>query len=602
MGPGWKSPALAFSSCGRGEARKGNLFSISALYGLSLDPISFKSRGRSRRSSVFDHHATIPPVRPVSRVPPHQDTMPPQDDISLTILNTAISETHRHTAVLRRIRNSYVSPLCQMPYEIIVKIMAFVPDQNDDDERVSLLLAKTGPICHRIWSILEGSPQFWGHVDLRCPNCPTFMARCQGRPTRLWVQYGLSEAWNDQIHSSLLHWLALPTFSVELLEELRFHGTQGDFDKFSWMYDDPLPRLHSLTVVSDRIQYGWAPEITEMWTISARFPAGLRSIKLKQVTIPWVTCLTSHLVDLDLDYSQIAEEVPISMASFVELLVLCTRLETLRLNCAGPETQEEDTAHDPSDDPVHPTNLRVFAISDDALNIAYIMNNLRLPDTTQIRVEPSIDWPEQLVNFTLPRGTRISNADGLIKWKAGRESTISMGTTEFIYHTDVDDEEFMETFRFTFHFPFAEFAAFSTRALTTLELDFDLEFEPDREVWYTVLVSLPALLRLSCASSKMMSCHFAPKFFAELGKGSHDDVHCTRLEELDLSKFDLHDTKLAHDILCVLRERNNAGFRIQRLSLRHESFEALPFDSLRAFRLCVGEVELPIAVEETLEF
>ena len=568
------------------------------LYGLPIDPTSLRSRGGSRKRSVFDHHASTPSVCPVSHVPQHPDAMPPHDDTSLMILNASISEVHQHVALLRRIRNSYVSPLCRMPYEIIVKIMAFVPDQNDDCQRVSLLLAKTGPICHRIWSILEGSPQFWGHVDLSYPNSLTFMARCQGRPTRLWVRYGSSEGWNTRIISSLFHWLNIPTSSVELLEELKFHGTQGDFDRLSWIHRDSLPRLHSLTVVSDRGQYGWVPEITETWTILNKFTAGLRSIKLKQVTIPWMTCLTSHLVNLDLDYSQIAEEVPISMSSFVELLALCTRLETLRLNCAGPETQEEDTAHDPGDDPVYPTRLRVFEISDDALNIAYIMNNIKLPDTTHIRVEPSIDWPEQLVNFTLPRGTRISNVEGLIKWNAGRESTISMGTTDFVYHTDVDDEEFMETFRFTFHFPFAELATFSTHALTTLELDFGLDFEPDREVWYTVLVSLPALLRLSCASTGLRSCHLAPKLFAELGKGSHDDVHCAKLRELDLSKFELHGVKLVHDILQVLRERNKAGVRIQRLSLRHKSFEALTIDSLRALRLCVAEVELPVAADE----
>ena len=545
----------------------------------------------------------LPPCALYSTFRHIQASMPPQDDTSLTILDASLSEAHRHIAVLRRIRNLYVSPLCRMPYEIIVKIMAFVPDQIDDDESVPLLLAKTGPICHLIWSILEGSPEFWGHVDLSYPSSLTFMARCRGRPTRLCVGYGSSEGCNARISSSLLHWLNLPTSSVESLEELRFYGTQGDFDKLSWMYNNPLPRLHTLTVVSDRPQYGWTPEITETWAILAKFPAGLRSVRLKQVTIPWTTCLTSHLVNLDLDYSQIAEEVPISMSSFVELLALCARLETLRLNCAGPETQEEDTAHDPSDDPVHPTNLRVFQIADDALNIAYIMNNLKLPDTTRIRVEPSIDWPEQLVNFTLPRGTRISNVEGLIKWKAARESTISMGTTEFIYHTDIDDEEFMETFRFTFHFPFAEFAAFSTRALTTLELDFELEFEPDREVWYTVLVSLPALLRLSCASAGIMSCHFAQRFFIELGRGSHDDIHCPKLKELDLSKFNLQDAKFVRDILHAVRERNKAGFRIHKLSLQHESFEALASDSLGAFRFCVDEVELPTTVdEETPEF
>jgi hypothetical protein len=328
--------------------------------------------------------------------------MPSLDDASLEILNVSISKVHEHIAILRRIRNSFVSPLCRMPYEIIVKIISFVPDPNEEDEHVSLLLAKTGPICHRIWSIIKTSPKFWGHVDFTHRDSITFIFRCQGRPTRLWVRYGPSEGRNSWTTFALHRWLAIPTCSVELLEEFRFYGTQGDFDKLSWIFTNPLPRLHALIVVSGRVQFSWAPEIIETWTISGRFPAGLRSIQLKQVFIPWETCLTSHLVDLDLDYSQMMEEVSIPMSSFVELLSLCTRLEWLRLNFAGPDTQDEDLAHTPSANPVHLTNLRLFRICDDALNIAYIMNNLKLPNTTCIHVEPSFDWPEQLVELHSP--------------------------------------------------------------------------------------------------------------------------------------------------------------------------------------------------------
>ena len=526
--------------------------------------------------------------------------MPSLGDTSLTVLNTSISQAHEHIATLRRMRNSLVSPICRMPYEIIVKIISFVPDPNEDDEYASLLLAWMGPICHRIWSILKDSPMFWGHVDFSYHDSRTFLTRCRGRPTRLWIRYGPSDGRNAWTTATVIHWFCFPTRSAESLEEFRFHGTQGDFDLLAWIFTSPLPRLRTLTVVSGRIRYGWVPEIIETWKILGRFPAGLRSIKLKQVILPWETCLTSHLVNLDLDYSQITEEIPISMSAFVEALALCTRLETLHLNCAGPETQDEDLAHVPAANPIHLSNLRVFEILDDALNIAYIMNNLKLPDTTCVRVEPSIDWPEQLVNFTLPRETRISPVDGTIRWNTGEESTLFMGTTEFIYHTDVDDAEFMETFRFTFHFPLMEFAEFSTCVLTALELDFDLEFEPDQEVWSAVLAALPALQRLSCASRGIMSRHFAPRFFAELGRGSHGDIHCPKLKELDLAKFDLYEVKLIWCILHVLRERDKAGIQIQKLSLRHRSFEASTFDSLKMFRRCVAEVELPRAFDEEI--
>jgi hypothetical protein len=110
------------------------------------------------------------------------------------------------------------------------------------------------------------------------------------------------------------------------------------------------------------------------------------------------------------------EEVSISMSSFVELLSLCTRLERLFLKFAGPDMQDKDLAHTPSANPVHLANLSLLGICGDALNIAYIMNNLKLPNTTCIHVEPSLDWPDQLVDFTLPRGARICPDEGLIEW------------------------------------------------------------------------------------------------------------------------------------------------------------------------------------------
>jgi hypothetical protein len=302
-----------------------------------------------------------------------------------------------------------------MPYEIIVKIISFVPDPNDEDEYPSLLLEKSGPICHHVWTILKDTPKFWSHVDFNQRESMTFLLRCRGRPTRIWIRFGPSEARNSWITTTLFNWFTICPPSLDLLEEFRFYGNPADFDKFRWIFVRPLPRFNTMTVASGRIQYSWAPETIETWSTPGQFPAGLGSITLKQVLIPWETCLTSRLIDLDLDYSQITEGVQISMSSFVELLSLYTRPETLCLSCAGPETQDENIAHIPGSNPAHLINLRIFHISDDSLSIAYIMNNLRFPDTAHIHVQPSIDWPEQLVSFALPRATRISPIGGLIK-------------------------------------------------------------------------------------------------------------------------------------------------------------------------------------------
>ena len=521
--------------------------------------------------------------------------MPSLDESSRAKLNLSVSKVREHLAVLRRLRNSLVSPLCRMPYEIIVKIVSLVPDPNDEDENASLLLAKSGPICHHIWSILKTNPKFWGHVDFNQRDSLTFLFRCRGRPTRLWIRYGPSEARNSWTTTALHYWLSNPMFSLESLEEFRFHGNTRDFDSFRWLFSKPLPRLHDITVVSGRVQYSWVPEIVETWTISGQFPLGLRSVTLKQVFIPWETILTPHLIHLDLDYSQATGGLSISMSSFVKLLSLCTRLETLRLCCAGPETHDEHLAHIPGTNPVHLTNLCVFEISDDALNIAYLMNNLKFPDTVQIVIEPAMGWVEQMVNFTLPRTTRIYATEGLIKWYVGQEFSISMGNTEFTYCVDVEDEDFMETFGRTFGRPFIEFSAYSTCVLTALELDFDLEFEPDQGVWSTVLAALPALKRLSCVSRGTTSCNFAPKFFAELGRGSQGGIiHCQKLKELDLSQFDLFDLRLMRGILRALDERRDAGFPVRKF-FWNKSFEAFDFDK---FRRGVAEVGFPKASDD----
>lgn len=491
--------------------------------------------------------------------------MPSLDSDSWTKLSLSISKVHEHLAALRRYRNSLASPICRMPYEIIVKIISLIPDPNEEDEHASLLLTKSGPICYHIWSIFKDTPEFWSHVDFNQHDSLIFLLRCRGCPTRLWIRYSPSELRNSWTNTTLYRWFMIPTLSVEWLEEFRFYGNPSDFESFRWIFSKHLPRLHTLTVVSGRIQYSWVPEMIDTWVISeGQFPAGLRSITLKQVFIPWETILTHHLIDLDLDFSQTEEGMPISMSSFTELLSNCTRLETLRLYCAGPETLDETLAHIPGTSPVHLTNLRTFEISDIALNIAYIMNNLKLPDTTHILIGPSTDWPEQLVIHTLPRTTRIRPTEGFIRWDVGQESTLFMGNVEFTYYMDADDEEFMEAFRLTFGSPFTEFATYSTCALTALELDFDLEFEPDQGVWFAVLAGLPALERLFCVSSGTISRNFAPRFFAELGRGSQGEIHCQKLKELDISQLDLCDVKLIGGILRALSERQSAGFPIQK--------------------------------------
>ena len=472
-----------------------------------------------------------------------------------------------------------------MPYEVIVKIFSSIADPNDKGEYPSLLLVKSGPICSHIWSILKGTPGLWGYVDFNQPESRTFLLRCHGRPTHIWIRYGPSEVRNSWVTATLDSWLALPP-SVESLEEFRFYGDPSDFDRFQWIFANPLPQFNSLTLVSGRTRYSREPEDFESWPALSQFPTSLRSITLKQVHIPWETCFTSHIINLDMDYSNVFDDRgEISMSSFVELLSLCTRLETLRLFYVGPGIEDETPAYIPSTNPAHLTNLRVFDITAHSYNIAYTMSHLQLPDTARIYICPTVNYPEQLVSSTLPEAMRISPAKGLIKWKMGERFTLSMGTTEFTYNIDPDHHEFMETFMLTFESPFVEFVGYSTCAVTTLELDFTSEFEPNRIAWFAVLDALPALQRLSCASRGIASRYFAPKFFAELGRGSNGQTHCPKLEELDLLKFELSD-RIVNLILHNLTLRYKAGFPIQRI-LPSTSFEALDPERLRLMRLRV---------------
>ena len=205
-------------------ARQQVKFSQSRLSVYPLIPF-LRSRGRLRRGPPFDHHTTAPSILPVSSALPRPDVLPSLDDASLEILNISISQVHERIAILRRILNSFLSPLCRMPHEIIVKIVSFVPDPNKEVEHASLLLAKTSPVCQRVWSILKNSPKFWGHVDFTHRDSITFIFRCQGRPTHLWVRYGPSKGRSFRTTDVLYHWLTIPTRPVELLEELRFYGT-----------------------------------------------------------------------------------------------------------------------------------------------------------------------------------------------------------------------------------------------------------------------------------------------------------------------------------------------------------------------------------------
>ena len=85
------------------------------------------------------------------------------------------------------------------------------------------------------------------------------------------------------------------------------------------------------------------------------FPAGLRLIRVKQVFVSKKTHLTSHLVDLCLNYSRMTEEVETAVCSF---------LERLHLHYTGPRTWDEGIAHSPQRQPIQLTTRETHPARD----------------------------------------------------------------------------------------------------------------------------------------------------------------------------------------------------------------------------------------------
>ena len=176
------------------------------------------------------------------------------------------------------------------------------------------------------------------------------------------------------------------------------------------------------------------------------------------------------------------------MSSFAHLLALCTRLKRLCLNCTGPKKI--------SYIPLAPTlallpDLRVREIYDDALNIAYIMNGLRLSDAT--RVQPSIDWLAELVNFALPRGTRIIptrvSFSGI---RGGKNLPCTWGHRIYIPHGHWR-RGIHGGIQVYFPLPLPAIRLILDARLDGPGISFDLTFTPEQGLRSTIFAILPAL-------------------------------------------------------------------------------------------------------------
>ena len=142
---------------------------------------------------------------------------------------------------------------------------------------------------------LVDPPTFWGRVDFNQRECPAFLLRCRGRPTRIWIRCSPSEVRNPWITATLQGWLTYPLSIGRIVERVQVLRRQKRFRQVPADLCQSTPTAQR----PDRSIQKNAVQLRSRTLQNLAIPGSiLRLIASKQVIIPWETCFTSHIVNV----------------------------------------------------------------------------------------------------------------------------------------------------------------------------------------------------------------------------------------------------------------------------------------------------------------
>ena len=406
-----------------------------------------------------------------------------------------------------RLRNSQHAAILRTPSEILVSILRQVIKTSPGYQEAVQLITS---ICYYLRTLVFGTPELWGFINMRGPLGPLFLERCQWNPISVvpYFMEGDPQS-NARIHTCLNYWKSIPNLHLTRVELLEFCGTREDFAALSWIFNYHMPNLETLTLASGTLvkEVAHLEEAAETWNINPSTHRTLKDVHLQQIFVPWASNIFYGLSALYLDYRGfIPGAVSIPMDAFLQVLSRSPRLKKCCLCFAIPLCHSQELLQD-----TRPTQtidfplLEELTLFDKTLNVAYLLRHLRYPTTTKtlLKVDTPPDRLEGLLSTLFPPNSNpvFDSAPQVALQRTHMElrPALVIGHTTIQYLDQwggmlVGPNDIMHT---TFTLPLAEVVHRAGPSVRFLKIRLDCGLVVQPTVWKDILESLPNLEELS---------------------------------------------------------------------------------------------------------
>ena len=470
-----------------------------------------------------------------------------------------------HMKKLLRLKNRLRSPLLRLPTEIVVHILSFIM-QNVWDRRFWRPVFCT---CHRIHKIMSSTTELWWKVDCTRPNTAyVALKRSNGNPQVVSAQLNSEPAGQTDI---LGYWKGQRVSHGHRLHTLDLYGIPSDFTHFSWIFEQPLPRLRHLTVTlsgppdDEGGEFSLDAAEVALLPVTLQLPMDmpLRVLCLRNATLPWSSSLFSGLRELYLDVKDCPAPVEISEDELLKILDASSQLERLSLVQIGPRTPVWNNIRQfTRERTVRLPSLVYLWLENSPEVVGYILAHIDTPAITslQIRARVPLQDVARSLNLMVPDDAvqkRLVSNPPVFEISTNEDGElgsvfVNIGSFKMWFDFDLDDAEIVGDSII------AHLQPLVPSSTTALKIDYS-GIGLDELRWREFVVSHPEVRSIECSnlSGEPM---FGSLWGALSPTGTEPVPPCTKLESISLP-----NNPASTRLLNCLLNRKKAGFELKYL-------------------------------------
>ena len=485
------------------------------------------------------------------------------DEAKLKKSESEVAAVLTHLTKLLRLKNRLRSALLQLPTEIIVRILSFVME-DVENIRVWWPILRT---CHRIYRIMSTATELWWKVDCTEPRASrAAITRSKGNPEVIFAPLN----WDETARAVMEYWREKAEFHGHRLHTLTLYGVPSDVTDFSWIFERPLPRLRHLTIhlsgPPDDEGGEWSLPDSELAllpiTLQLPMDMPLRTLSLRNATLPWSSSLFTGLRELRLNFGDCNSPMVIAEDELFGLLGASPQLESLLLKQVGPRTplltNVRQFAHEEA---VRLPSLTSLWLENSPEVVGYMLARIGTPVVTSLHIRSRVSPQDVARSLNLlvpndpPQKRLLSNPPvfgiDIPTYTTSDIIPVNIGSLKMVFDFDLDDAENIS------NAIVAHLQTLVPPSLTTLKIDYS-RFGLDELRWREFFITHPDVRSIECSGSSRESG--SEPLWDALSPTGTEAPPCPKLESISLF---IH-TASRHLLDCLLK-RKNAGFELEYL-------------------------------------